>query len=420
MQSSREVVISGVGMVSPSGIGRDAFWQNLTQGVSAVAPPQVFELGTIPIRLAAEVADFDPRKLIANRKSIKLMCREVAMGVAAAQQAVADAQLDPAQVDADRFGVIYGSEMLYGPFEDMEEVIRASATDDEVDLKKFGQNIVSKMFPLWMLKYLPNMAACHVGIAHEAYGPNNTIVQGDASAMIALIEAISVIQRGWADVMIAGGCGCRLQPSHLIYLDHSHCSQRDDDPAAASRPFDADRDGYVRGEGAAAIVLETREHAESRGATILGSVVGWGQGFEPRQDAQPYPGDAIRRTMQQAITMAGGDLRLDHVNANGLSTRVDDIVEAQAIRDVCGDTPVFAAKSYFGNLGAGSGMVELIASLLGLHCGSLPPTLNYETPDPHCPVDVIHGDAHAISGHSFLKLSTSSTGQATAVLVRQA
>jgi 3-oxoacyl-[acyl-carrier-protein] synthase II len=274
------------------------------------------------------------------------------------------------------------------------------------------------MFPLWMLKYLPNMAACHVGISHQACGPNNTIVQGEASSLLAVSEAASVIRRGWADVMISGGCGCRLRPSYIVYLDHSQCSRRDDDPAGASRPFDVDRDGYVRGEGSGALVLETRAHAEARGATILGCITGHGQNFEIREDRKMFAGSAIRLAVGNALQSAQLDAAaLDHVNAHGMGSIIDDIVEARAVRELLGDVPVFAPKSYFGNLGAGSGIVEMIASLLGMNAGSIPPTLNFQRSDPECPVQVIHGEARPTQHNAFLALNFSSTGQAAAVVV---
>ena len=201
MSAVSQVVITGVGVVSPIGIGRDSFWQSLMQGDSGVKPIDCVDLGSLPVQFGGQVDGFEPKKLVKPRKALKLMCREIEMGVAACGLAVDDAQLDPKQLDSDRFGIIFGSEMLYGPTEELTEVFSNSiGSGSGFDIRAFGTRFTSDMFPLWMLKYLPNMPACHVGIAHQAFGPNNTIVEGEASSLLALIEAVSVIERR------LGGC----------------------------------------------------------------------------------------------------------------------------------------------------------------------------------------------------------------------
>lgn len=417
MPAARKAVITGVGVVSPIGLGRDAFWQALLSGQSGVVPVTI-DLGTVPVKIGGEVKNFAPQKYVKPRKALKLMCRDIELGFAAATLAVEDAGLATDQVDSERFGIIYGSEMLYGSPLEMCELFNNSRNEKGFDIRQFGGRMLSDMFPLWMLKYLPNMAACHVGIAHQAYGPNNTIVQGEASSLLAFSEAVSVIERGWADVMIAGGTGSRLKLMSLVHLSERQWSKRDHDPAAASRPFDADRDGMVNGEGSGAFVIESEAHAMGRGVRILARVVGYGNAFDPRSLGQPFEGLGIRRSIEWAIRGADCSIDdIDHINAHGLSTVVDDPVEAQAIQAVAADVPVTALKSFFGNLGSGGGAVELAASVLAFDHGVVPFTRNYETPDPECPVNVIYKSTKPVEKPVALVLNQSQTGQAVAVSI---
>jgi 3-oxoacyl-[acyl-carrier-protein] synthase II len=419
MQRTRQAVITGIGVISPLATGRGPLWQAIEGGEGCVRPLQIFDNGTLPIHIGAEVLDFAPQKLIKQRKSIKLMCREVAMGVAVAELAVSDASLDTANIDSSRFGVIYGSEMLYGPTEELHDLFRASMVEQKFNIHRFGDSIATQLFPLWLLKYLPNMAACHVGIAHQACGPNNTVVQGDASGLLALIEAVTAIERGWADVMIVGGCGNRLNPAMNVYVSHDRTTGEHPEPDRASRPFDAQRTGQVLGEGAAALIVETREHAIARGATILGEVAGFGRAFEARQADGEYTGQQLERVLRQALQTAELSANhIDHVNADGISNLIDDRREAQAIHRVFDDVPVTALKSYFGNLGASVGLVELAISLIGMQVGSIAPTRNYQYPDPECPVNVIHEQFKPVTQPAFVSVNQSSTGQCAAVAIK--
>ncbi len=418
MSSAPQAVITGVGVISPIGQGREAFWQALLSGQNGIRQVTTVDLGNLPVKFGGQIENFDAKEHIKPRKAIKLMCRDVELGFAAATMACEDAGLDSDQVDSDRFGIIFGSEMLYGSPLEMRDLFHNSVAENGFDIRKFGGRILADLFPLWMLKYLPNMAACHVGIAHQAYGPNNTIVQGEASSLLALIEAVSVIERGWADVMITGGTGNRLKPMSLVHLSDQLWSHRNDDPAAASRPFDAERDGMVNGEGSGAFVVESEAHAQARGATILARVAGYGSAFDPRSFGEPFLGLGIRRSMERALRTADCTSEdIDHINAHGLSSVADDPVEAQAIQAVAADVPVTAPKSFFGNLGAGSGAVEMAASVLALAKGDVPYTRNYEHPDPACPVNVIHRRTKPVEKPIALMLNQSQTGQAVAVAI---
>lgn len=412
---SREVVVTGVGVVSPVGIGREDFWTSVRAGHSGVAPIARLENGPMPVSFGAELKDFDPKLYVRPRKALKVMCREIQVAFAAADLAVKDAGLDANQPDPDRMGALFGSEMLYGDIQDTVDLFAKCLRDHQFDFEQFGRNFPSQMFPLWMLKNLPNMAACHIAIAHDARGPNNTIVLGDVSSLVALIEAMQVIQRDAADVMIVGGMGTRIELTGWIYRADLKLSHRSDHPQAASRPFDADRDGMVNGEGAAALILESRAHAEQRGANILSTIRGWGNSMATEQVGLDV---AIRRSIEQALQSADANLAdLSHVNAHGLSSVEHDVAEASAIHQAVGDIPVTALKSLFGNLGAGGGAVELVGSVLALHDQLVPRTLNYETPDPSCPVAVVKDEPLARTQPLALKLSQSATGQAAAVVI---
>ncbi|MBP87684.1 MAG: 3-oxoacyl-ACP synthase [Planctomycetaceae bacterium] len=418
MSEEPQVVITGVGVVSPIGIGIDPFWASLCEGRSGVGPHSLVQGTPMPVHFGAAVTDFDPKQYVKPRKSLKVMCHEIQMGVAAASMAVEHSGIDTAAIDSDRLGVVFGAEMLYGPMEEWEEIYRILLDGGVFDYERFGETVNKEMYPLWMLKYLPNMIACHIGIAHDARGPNNTMAHDNVSSLLAVIEAVRVIQRGHADVMIVGGSGSRIDLTQMLYRTAANMSHREDKPAAASRPFDADRDGLVNGEGAGAFVLETREHAETRGAEIYTSILGCGNGFEARMNGAQAAGIAIERSIQQALTE--GKLNasdVGHVNAHGLSTIEDDQFEAQAIQRALGDTPVTAPKSFFGNLGAGTGAVEMAVSVLGLHRNEVTPTLNYETPDPACPVQVIRDRPLTDALPYAVVLNQSGPGQAVAVLL---
>lgn len=418
MVPERDVVITGLGPVSPIGIGRDPFWASLADQKSGVAIAESLVKIGFPVTIGAEVKNFEGKEFVTPRKSLKVMCREIQLAYAAAILATRDAGLAPGKIDPDRFGCVLGSDMFYCEIEDVEEVYRASLGEHGFSFDGWGPSFPSKIFPLWMLKYLPNMAACHIGIALDARGPNNTITLGDASPLLAISEAVSVIARGHADIMLAGGTGSRLNITPLTYRGEDNLSHRLEDPAAASRPFDAHRDGLVNGEGAAAIVLESRAHAETRGATILARVMACRSGFEARPDGAQNTGRAWRQVIQGTIQEAGlAPQDIGHVNAHGLSTLEDDAIEAQAIADVLGDVPVTAMKSFFGALGTGGGAVELTGSVLALEKQEVPVTLNYNSPDPQCPVRVVHGESLRDRPATALCINQSGTGQVAAVLL---
>jgi 3-oxoacyl-[acyl-carrier-protein] synthase II len=414
MSAPRDVVITGVGVVSPIGIGRNAFWESLRTAQSGVRPITQFDATALPVRIGAEVVDFEPKLYVKPRKSLKVMSREIQLGMASAALAIEDANLDSSSVETDRFGVVYGNPMLYGDVHELKDLYAACVEAGDFVFSRFGGQFPNQLFPLWMLKYLPNMAASHIGIAHGARGPNNSIVLGDVSSLASIIEATTVIQRGLSDVMLAGGSGSRLALAPVMYRGFSHLSQRNDDPPAASRPFDADRDGMVIGEGGGTVVLEARTHAEARGANIIGTVAGYATTHRGQGSMQA----AIERTLRGSLLSAGlTQSDIGHVNAHGLSDVSHDTCEASAIRNVLGDTPVTAPKSFFGNLGAAASVLELAASLIAAEADLIPPTLNYEKPDPACDINIVKGQPHPSNGKAVVCLNQTGTGQAVSLSV---
>lgn len=416
--AEREVVITGLGIVSPIGVGREAVWDAVAARRSGVRfQPHLAAAGWIA-PYGADVVDFDPKELIQPRKSIKVMSRDIQLASAAAELAWQDARLAEVTLDPERFGVVGAAGIMYCELDELQGPFLEWLKQEDFDVHRWSRNAMGELYPLWMLKYLPNMPACHIGIRYDARGPNNTIAEGDVSSLLALGEAADVIRRDHADVMIVGGTGSRINLSDLMWHRGARLACNDSaDPAELCRPFDAGRSGMVCGEGAAQLVLESREFAERRGANVLAKLAAVSTRTESAAITQQPTGDAICRALRAAITAAEiSSHDIGYVNAHGQSTREDDPIEASAICEVLGEVPVTAPKSYFGNLGQGSGMVELAISLLALEKGVIPPTLNYETPDPECPVKVVT-ELQEADRDTFVKLNHNATGQAVAAVI---
>jgi len=430
--SPRRVVITGFGVISPLGNTREKLWSALRSGASGVRELQSLPGESLPCRSGAECRDFsgsiddfgplekDLKKTI--RKALKLMCRDIEMGVAAAQLALADAALPPGSFDPDRTGCVYGCEYLVTTPEEFTDCVRHCIdAEGKFHFSAWGKKGLAKVDPLWLLKYLPNMPASHIAIYNDLRGPNNSLTLREASSNAALAEAYLTIVRGHADAMLAGATGSRIHPMKSIQTSLEEEMAQGDDPAKLCRPFDRQRTGMVMGEGGAAIILEDRETAVRRGAKILGEIMGYGSSTVTDRRGAPQTSQAIENVLRQSLRTSGlSSEQVGHVHAHGLGTQRSDREEAQAINRVFGPSrgvPVVAAKSYFGNLGAAGGMVELLCSLLALQDGKLFPVLNYETPDPECPIHAV--DSHDVpAGESFINVNVSPQGQATAVVVK--
>ena len=279
---SVRVVVTGIGVVSPIGIGKDAFWRNLHDGRSGVDYLRTVPSASLPSPYGAEVRDFDPKEFLRDRKFLKVMSRGVQLGVSAAALAVQDSNLSHGDVDPDRFGVSFGAGRITTSPEEIADAVRKTAEDEEhADYTRWGEDSMGRIAPLWLLRRLPNMPAAHVSIDHDARGPNNTITCRDSSALLALAEACRVIERGSADCMIVGACGSNIQPVDLAKLNlFEGVSRSHVDPTRAIRPFDFNRDGTILGEGAGSFVVERYDHAVARGATIYAEIAGIGAGCD--------------------------------------------------------------------------------------------------------------------------------------------
>jgi 3-oxoacyl-[acyl-carrier-protein] synthase II len=328
-------------------------------------------------------------------------------------------------VDPERFGVDFGAgHISITPTELAEAAAACSNSQEAFEFTRWGEDSIGEICPLWLLKHLPNMPACHVAIEHDARGPNNTITSRDSSALLALDEGVGVIQRGAADVMIVGACSSNIHPVDITRLTlYDSLSRRTDDPQRACRPFDRERDGSIVGEGAAAFIVENYEHALARGADIYAEILGVGAGCDGAGYSNGAGGTGVVRAIQTALRKAQIEPHeIGHINAHGKSTQRDDLVESRAYHRALGDVaeriPVTGLKSYFGNFDAGSGAVELAGSLLALHYGMVPMTLNYETPDPNCRLNVIHGEPHQLKNWTALSVNRTEMGQSAAAIIR--
>jgi 3-oxoacyl-[acyl-carrier-protein] synthase II len=431
----RRVVITGLGLISPLGNTTESYWDALTSGRSGVKAVETLPGDLLRMPWAAEARQFtgdiddfgplDKDQKRSIRKGIKVMCREIQMGVAAAQRALEDAGLRAGGFDVERTGVVFGSDyILSGPDEFVDAIAGCLGTDGKFEFAQWAAQGIPKITPLWLLKYLPNMPASHIAIYNDLRGPSNSLTMREASANLAVGEASQLIARGAADAIVAGATGTRVHPLRTLHVVLQEEIARDgDDPSRACRPFDRHRSGMVLGEGAGAVVLESLDVAQARGASILGEVIG--SGSSAAMDSRGV-GDlrvATRSALRQTLRNAGlAPAAVGHVHAHGVSTRRSDAAEAQAIQEVFADrpapVPVTAAKSYLGNSGAACGVMELIASVLALQHNRLFPVLNFETPDEQCPVNVVTS-ADTPPGDVFVSVSVTPIGQASSLAVRR-
>jgi len=419
------VVLTGLGIVSPIGIGKDDFWTNLAGARSGVGFLRSVPASRLPSKLGAEILDFDPLEHIYNRKFIKVMSRDVQLGVAAASMSMKDAGLSKGQVDPERMGVVFGAGHISSTPQELKEAAREEAETPSADqFARWGDGRMAKIPPLWLLRQLPNMPACHVAIEFDARGHNNTITSRESSTLLAMSEAMGTIQRGAADCMIVGASSSATDPFDVARFNlFESLTRRDDDPERACRPFDRDRDGSVVGEGAAVFVLESYEHAVKRGADIYAEVLAVGSACDGRSGNISHYGSGLVSAIRSVIRRT--EIRpeeIGHINAHGKSTQRDDLVEAMAYHQAMGETaskiPLIALGSYFGQFDAGTGAVELAGSILALRNRELPITLNYETPDPGCRLNVVRDQTLALRNSLAMSVNRTSMGQSTACLLR--
>ena len=414
-----EVVITGLGVVSPIGIGREAFWDAILAGHCGLRPASADLVSGTPPQLFGEVCDFDPRAFVTNRKSIKLMSRDAQLGIAASVLARRDAGIAEGQLDPDRMGVVLGADQICAPISESQETYRACCVDGHFDYGRWVSHGMPASFPLGLLRVLPNMIASHVSIAHDARGPNNTIHEGEISSLLAVIESASVIERGMADVMLAGGATSQRHPLEFARrIAMGSLTARYEDPATAVLPFDGRRDGHAWSEAAAVVLLESRRHAERRGVKIYARLKGWGATFEPVDSRRQLSGSGLKRAIARAMDHAGVPATgLGHIKAHGLSTVRDDALEARVLSDLLPEVPVTALKGQLGSAGAAGAVMELAAAALASATGCVPPVRNYQCPDPACPIRVIHGEPLRGPAANALCVTWMPFGQSAAVVI---
>jgi 3-oxoacyl-[acyl-carrier-protein] synthase II len=384
--NKRRVVVTGLGMISPLGSGNEATWKGLIEGRSGVGRITKFDASAYPCQIAGEVRDFDPEQWI-EKKEVKKSDTFIHYAIAAAQMAVDDAKFDPKSIDSDRLGVIIGSGIGGLPL--IEEMH-----------KKLLERGPSRISPFFIPGLIVNLAAGHISIRFGCKGPSSAPATACATGAHSIGDAFKVIARDDADVMFAGGSEAVITALAVGGFSAMRAlSTRNDEPERASRPWDLLRDGFVMGEGAGVLILEERESAIARGANIYCEITGYGMSSDAFHITSPSEdGDGMARVMIRALKDAGlKPSDIDYINAHGTSTPVGDKTETIAIKRVFGEdaykVPISSTKSMTGHLlGAAGGLESAIAAMV-VKTGILPPTINYENPDPECDLDYVPNTA---------------------------
>lgn len=414
-----DIVITGCGAITPLGHSADAMYQTLLRGESAVTLLEP-AAGVDAMRwLGSLIRGFDAKEHVQPRKTIKVMCREIQLGFGAAMQACKIAGVAAGTLHPDRLGTVFSGEMLFSETLDVESIVRLCASSGQMAHDRWAFEAIENMYPLWMLKSLPNMAACHVGIALDARGPNNTITTSATSGLNALLEAINVIRRDKADIMVVGSTASQNSYTRLLQRYEEDYSRAYSNPAIACKPFDESRDGCVAGESATALVVERRSHAEARNAPIQATIVAWANTFGT-SDKRRWSGtqSATERTLTLLMERSGLQAKdIDHVNAGANGTILCDAAEARGIASVLKDVPVASYKGALGDSISGSSLVELIASLACMNQGSIAPTTNHVRTGADCPIPVISKTAKPRTTPYAIKLSQTHQGHCVGVVV---
>ncbi len=410
-EPGRRVVVTGMGAITPLGLDVPSTWDALIHGRAGIAPVTMFDTSDLDVRIAGEVKGFDPTSYL-DRKEARHMDRFLQLGLVAAQEAVRDAGLAVSPAEAERVGVLMGSGI--GGIGTLVEQAGV--------LLQRGPHRVS---PFLVPMFLPDMLSGIVSIQTGAKGPNFGAASACATSGHTIGEAMEVIKRGDADVMITGGSEAPVTRIGLAAFDSMRAlSRRNDAPEKASRPFERDRDGFVLAEAAGALVLETLDHARGRGAPIYAEVVGYGATGDAYHITAPSEaGEGAARAMRMALRKAGMQPHeIGYINAHGTSTPHNDRTESQAIEHVFGagtTPPVSSTKSMTGHLIGASGAVEAIACIKAILEGCLPPTINYDHPDPECTLDYVPNAARPARIDAALSNSLGFGGHNTALIVRR-
>lgn len=414
MSDRRRVVVTGVGAVTPLGVGVDTTWQQATSGVSGIGMIEQFDTSNVKVKIGGECQDFDPENFMA-RKDARRMDRFSQLFLGAVAEAMTQSGLDYSNDDegAMRAGMVVGTGI--GGIKSFEEQVLV--------MNERGPGRIS---PYAITSIIGNMAGGEASIAHNLRGPNTSIVTACAASANAIGDAAAIIERGDADVMVAGGCEAPLCEFSVGGFSQTRALTTgfNDNPEGASRPFDADRSGFVMSEGSAALVLEDLEHALLRNAPILAEMSGYGMSADAYHITLPRPGGyGAAMAMKRALDQAGvGDDELDYINAHGTSTQANDSTETAAIKYVLGEAatkiPISSTKSMTGHTLGAAGAIEAIMSIMAIQTNTLPPTINYETPDPECDLDYVPNSARQATVNSVMSNSFGFGGHNVSLVFR--
>ena len=407
------VVVTGLGAITPIGTGKDEFWKGLLEGRNGIGRITHFDVEDFDAKIAGEVHDFKPEDYI-DKKEAKRMDRCTQFAVAAAKLAFEDAGMDLSKEDLNRVGTFVGTGV--GGIGSMHS-----------QFQKFFDKGPSRVSPFFVPMMIPNMSAGQVSITYKLHGPSSSMVTACASGANCIGDALRVIQRGEADVMVAGGTEAAISPMPVAGFAamKALCTDHNEDPAHASRPFDKNRSGFVMGEGAGLVVLESLEHAEARGAHIYAELVGYGSNSDAYHITSPAPhGEFQAKCMQLALDDGGMKAEdVDYVNAHGTSTHMNDQGETEAIKAVWGEAAknlsVSSIKSMTGHLLGAAGGVECIATVLSVERDMLPPTINYETQDEGMDLDYVPNQARAKTVRAAMSNSFGFGGHNVCLLIKK-
>jgi 3-oxoacyl-[acyl-carrier-protein] synthase II len=404
--SSNRVVITGLGAISPLGLTVNDMWSGLCAGKVGIDTITAFNPVDFTCKIAGQVPEYNIRQYVPKtlRKSTKLMSRDIELSVIVAQEALAHSGLvtkgiDPEKINInpERTAINLGAGLISCDLVELAPAVAASITDGKFDLHKWGKDGLELVTPLWLLKYLPNMLACHVGIIHDIQGPSNTITCAEAAAHLAIAEASQVIGRGNSDYALAGGAEAKVNPIVMIRqcLLGRATSQNNNDPKHSCRPFDADAKGSVFGEAAGIVVLENLENAEKRGAKIYAEVAGTGQSnsINPRYEHIEPDGYGLQIAIEKALADAKVEpQQLDLIIPHGTAIPTDDLAEAKAIENAIGraitEIPVWPTKSMLSNTGAAGGALDVIAAAYAMNDGKIPAAVNCDKKAEGCNLNI--------------------------------
>lgn len=437
--NGRRVVITGLGVATPVGLGVDAFWDALIQKRCGIGTIRTFDASGLSCRIGGELPDFSFADYIPKsyRKSAKVMARDIVIAIISAYHAVKHANLTtrclidraeapaPPNVDSTRFGANIGAGLICADLDELAGALATAADGGRFSLAKWGAEGMHNLTPLWLLKFLPNMLACHVTIVHDAQAPSNTITCAEASSHLAIGEAFRTIARGDADVCICGGAESKINPMSIARpILWKRLNVTDNDrPAEASRPFSASRRGMVAAEGGGLVILESLEHARARGARILAELAGFGASANTQSWSGPdATGGAMARAMVAAIKDAGVQAEaVDLAVPFGSGTPEHDAAEMAAWNHVLGDRmgsiPSFTTRGTVGNCGAGAGALDFSAAVMAVQCRTVPPSLNTRDADPASRFRFVQDDPVDARIEFALTVSQALAGGQTAALV---